>query len=258
MHTSFVLLLFLFGTMLIEKTNQELSPYRDVSSNNDDADKILLSSIRPVRFFENEPVPLSSSLVDDLTTLASVVYVLTLFVIVFILLAWITHYNAPCSSMVTSLVSTVTGLPEPIIHSVAFCGSCCLWCEGTWLFRRVHHFNLWMSNRVTRLVSRTCKMFFDRICPCCQPPDTPTNRSIIGKRSFFDSLHASSFARLGSLPAGLISMIHMSDHPSPPRVIVTGRDSMLFLFRSGKSLPEPVSVALYPQSPSMEKQSLRR
>ena len=57
-------------------------------------------------------------------------------------------------------------------------------------------------------------------------------------------------------------MIHMSDHPSPPRVIVTGRDSMLLLFRSGKSLPEPVSVALYPQSPvttpSMEKQSLRR
>lgn len=134
-----------------------------------------------VQFFQNEPIPLASSVVDDLTTLASAIYIISLFIIIFIFLAWITHYNAPCSSMITSILSTITGLPEPIIHSVALCGSCCVWCETTWLFRRIHQFNQWMSNKIKRFFSVTCKVLYDTICPCCRPPDTPSNRSIIGR-----------------------------------------------------------------------------
>lgn len=136
----------------------------------------------PARFFQNEPIPLASSIVDDLTTLASAIYIISLFIIVFIFLAWITHYNAPCSSMITSILSTITGLPEPIIHSVALCGSCCVWCETTWLFRRIHRFNQWISNKIKQFFSVTCKVLYDTICPCCRPPDTPSNRSIIGIR----------------------------------------------------------------------------
>ena len=226
MRTGFVRLLFLLHVLLIEHSHPEL-----------------LSEPETLHFFENEPVPLSASVVDDLTTLASAVYIVTLLIVVFILLAWVTHYNAPCSSMVTSLVSTVTGLPEPIIHSVAFCGSCCLWCEGTWLFRRVHHFNLWTSSRMIRLISGTCKMFFDTICPCCQPPDTPSNRSIIGKRS--SSIDLPTLFLLGSLPAGLISMIHVPDHSSPPRVIVTGRDSPVGLSLSFTQVFQNRSLSVY-------------
>jgi hypothetical protein len=146
-----------------------------------DSSSILTTQTEPILFFQNEPVPLASSVVDDLTTLASAVYIISLIIIVFVLLAWITHYNAPCSSIITSLLSTITGVPEPIIHSVALCGSCCMWCETTWLFRRIHQFNIWISNKIKQFVSVTCKVLYDSICPCCRPPDTPTNRSIIGK-----------------------------------------------------------------------------
>ena len=132
-------------------------------------------------FFENEPVPLASSVVDDLTTLGSTIYLTSLILIVFVLLAWITHYHAPCSSLITSIFSTITGLPVPLIHSLALCGSCCLWCERTWLFRRIHQFNLFLSNKISAFLSGTCKLFYDTLCPCCRPPDTPSNRSIIGK-----------------------------------------------------------------------------
>ncbi|UJR38309.1 hypothetical protein I4U23_030979 [Adineta vaga] len=159
-----------------------------------------------ISFFQNEPIPLSSSLVDDLTTLASTVYIISFIIVIFILLAWITHYNAPCSSLITSILSTITGLPEPIIHSVALCGSCCVWCEKTWLFRRIHQFNIWMSNKIKQFLSGTCKVLYDTICPCCRPPDTPSNRSLIG-----------------SLPANIIAMIRVSDIStlSPPRPTVT-------------------------------------
>ena len=137
--------------------------------------------IQPTLFFQNEPVPLSPSVVDDLTILASAVYIISLVIVIFILLAWITHYHAPFSSVITSVLSTVTGLPEPIIRSVALCGTCCIWCETTWLFRRIHQFNIWASNKINRFISVTCKVMYDTVCPCCRPPDTPSNRSIIGK-----------------------------------------------------------------------------
>ncbi|CAF1341180.1 unnamed protein product [Adineta ricciae] len=156
-------------------------------------------------FFQNEPIPLPSSLVDDLTTLASAVYIISFIIVIFLLLAWITHYNAPCSSLITSALSKITGLPESIVHSVALCGACCVLCEKTWLFRRIHQFNIWMSNKITQFLSGTCKVLYDTICPCCRPPDTPSNRSIIG-----------------SLPASIIAMIHVSDisllTPSRPTV----------------------------------------
>jgi hypothetical protein len=140
-----------------------------------------LSKTEPLLFFQNEPVPLASSVVDDLTTLASAIYIISLIILLLLLLAWITHYNAPCSSIITSILSTITGLPEPIIHSVALCGLCCIWCEKTWLFRRIHQFNIWISKKIKQFVSVTCKVLYDTMCPCCRPPDTPSNRSIIGK-----------------------------------------------------------------------------
>ncbi|CAF4256911.1 unnamed protein product [Rotaria socialis] len=162
--------------------------------------------IEPIQFFQNEPVPLAASVVDDLTTLASAIYIICLIVLILIILAWITHYNAPCSSVITSILSTITGLPEPIIHSVALCGSCCLWCERTWLFRRIHQFNIWISSKIQQFISGTCKVLYDTICPCCRPPDTPSNRSIIG-----------------SLPASMIAKISVPDtsKPSPSKTIVT-------------------------------------
>lgn len=141
-----------------------------------------------IDFFENEPIPLASSIVDDLTALGSTIYILSLILIVFILLAWITHYNAPCSSIITSIISTITGLPEPIIHSVALCGSCCVWCEHTWLFRRIHQFNLFLSKEITEFISETCKVFYDTICPCCRPVDTPSNRSLVGNENKDESM----------------------------------------------------------------------
>jgi hypothetical protein len=157
------------------------SPLHDGSLFN--SSSILSTKTEPILFFQNEPVPLASSVVDDLTTLASAVYIISVIILVFVLLAWITHYNAPCSSVITSFLSTITGLPEPIIHSVALCGSCCIWCEATWPFRRIHQFNIWISNKIKQFVSVTCKLMYDTICPCCRPPDTPSNRSIIGKCS---------------------------------------------------------------------------
>ena len=158
------------------------SLFSSIQTNVSETSSLLYSTTsQQILFFQNEPIPLASSIVDDLTTLASAIYIITLILIVFILLAWITHYNAPCSSMITSILSTITGLPEPIIHSVALCGSCCMWCETTWLFRRIHQFNKWISNKIKRFFSVTCKVLYDTICPCCQPPDTPSNRSIIGR-----------------------------------------------------------------------------
>ncbi|CAF0747990.1 unnamed protein product [Adineta steineri] len=78
--------------------------------------------------------------------------------------------------------------------NIALCGSCCVWCEKTWLFRRIHQFNIWISNKIKQFLSVTCKVLYDTVCPCCQPPDTPSNRSIIG-----------------SLPASIIAMINMPD-----------------------------------------------
>jgi hypothetical protein len=192
MHIGFRPFLFVICIFFSIHTNQGLNRHhsrifrrhRDGSQHN--VSLLVSSSVSPTRtepvlFFQNEPVPLASSVVDDLTTLASTVYIISLIVIVFVLLVWITHYNAPCSSVITSILSAITGLPEPIIHSVALCGSCCIWCETTWLFRRIHQFNIWISNKIKQFVSGTCKVLYDTICPCCRPPDTPSNRSIIGK-----------------------------------------------------------------------------
>ncbi|CAF1543943.1 unnamed protein product, partial [Adineta steineri] len=44
---------------------------------------------------------------------------------------------------------------------------------------RIHQFNIWISNRIKQFLSVTCKVLYDTVCPCCQPPDTPSNRSII-------------------------------------------------------------------------------
>jgi hypothetical protein len=188
MHIGFGLILFVICIFLLIQTNQGLRRHRSrifrrhrESSSHDDSFVDSSTRAEQLLFFQNEPVPLASSVVDDLTTLASAVYIISLIVIVFVLLAWITHYNAPCSSIIASLLSAITGLPEPIIHSVALCGSCCLWCETTWLFRRIHQFNIWMSNKIKQFGSVTCKVLYDSICPCCRPPDTPSNRSIIGK-----------------------------------------------------------------------------
>jgi hypothetical protein len=192
MHVGFSLFLFVICTFLSIQVNQGLQRHhprifrRHHDSSRHNVSLLASSSVSPTRtepilFFQNEPVPLASSVVDDLTTLASTVYIISLIVIVFVLLVWITHYNAPCSSVITSILSAITGLPEPIIHSVALCGSCCIWCETTWLFRRIHQFNIWISNKIKQFVSGTCKVLYDTICPCCRPPDTPSNRSIIGK-----------------------------------------------------------------------------
>ena len=187
MYAGFGLFLFLICIFLAIQTNQSfrrhrskiLRKHRDIPLDDDglfDSSTITESNL----FFQNEPVPLASSVVDDLTTLASAVYIISLIIIIFIVLAWITHYNAPCSSIITSILSTITGLPESIIHSVALCGSCCIWCEKTWLFRRIHQFNIWITSKIKQFVSTTCKILYDTICPCCQPPDTPSNRSLIG------------------------------------------------------------------------------
>ncbi|CAF1330671.1 unnamed protein product [Adineta steineri] len=193
MYAGFGLFLFIICFILLTHINQSFHHH-----SHDDIflDRILISStnVEPILFFQNEPIPIASSVVDDLTTLASAIYIISFIIIIFILLAWITHYNAPCSSLITSILSTITGLPEPIIHSVALCGSCCVWCEKTWLFRRIHQFNIWISNKIKQFLSVTCKVLYDTVCPCCQPPDTPSNRSIIG-----------------SLPASIIAMINMPD-----------------------------------------------
>lgn len=189
MHVGFVYILFVICIFLPIQTNQSLHRHHprifrrqgESALSNDTLFDLSSTRPEPIVFFQNEPIPLASSIVDDLTTLASAVYIIFLIIIVFVLLAWITHYHAPCSSIITSLLSTITGLPEPIIHSVALCGSCCVWCETTWLFRRIHQFNVWLSNKIKRFVTVTCKVLYDTVCPCCQPPDTPSNRSIIGK-----------------------------------------------------------------------------
>lgn len=163
---------------------QSIRKHRHISLHDDKPVNSSLESsnrIEPFLLFQNEPLPLASSVVDDLTTLASTIYVISLIIIIFILLAWVTHYNAPCSSIITTILSTITGLPESIIHSVALCGSCCVWCEKTWLFRRIHQFNIWLSYQIKQFISGTCKVLYDTICPCCRPPDTPSNRSLIGK-----------------------------------------------------------------------------
>lgn len=202
------------------QTNEALYRSRIFRRSVDDDDNS--SENRTVVFFQNEPIPLASSIVDDLTTLASAIYIVTVILVVFILLAWITHYNAPCSSMITSILSAITGLPEPIIHSVALCGSCCMWCETTWLFRRIHQFNRWISNKIKGFFSVTCKVLYDTICPCCQPPDTPSNRSIIGNyRNSFSTEPILSFFLSGSLPATIIAMINVPASPDPPAPIVT-------------------------------------
>ena len=196
MHAGYGLFLCLVLVRLSVRTNQDaleayfLTITGDYDVRTDDEslahDPLTTSTpIEPSRFFRNEPVPLASSVVDDLTALASVVYALSVVILLFIFLAWITHYHAPCSSVITSVLSTITGLPEPIIRSVALCGSCCIWCEGTWLFRRIHQFNVCVSTRVRRFTSVTCKLMYDTICPCCQPPDTPSQRSIIGTLDYF-------------------------------------------------------------------------
>ncbi len=192
MHAGFGLFLFVICIFIPIQTNQGFHrhysqnsrKHRDISSYDDslfDSSSVLLSKTEPLLFFQNEPVPLASSVVDDLTTLASAIYIISLIILLLLLLAWITHYNAPCSSIITSILSTITGLPEPIIHSVALCGLCCIWCEKTWLFRRIHQFNIWISKKIKQFVSVTCKVLYDTMCPCCRPPDTPSNRSIIGK-----------------------------------------------------------------------------
>ena len=192
MYFGFGLVLFVTCVISWIQTNQVLyrQPARIFrrhrrSSGNDinllNSSSILSTTAESLLFFQNEPVPLASSVVDDLTTLASAIYIISVIIIIFVFLAWITHYNAPCSSLITSILSAITGLPEPIIQSVALCGSCCVWCETTWLFRRIHQFNIWMSDRTKQFVSGTCKILYDTICPCCRPPDTPSNRSIIGK-----------------------------------------------------------------------------
>jgi hypothetical protein len=183
MHAGFGLFLFVVYICLPAQTNQDFRRHYSAIFRKRRNVPLDVSSklTEPILFFQNEPVPLASSVVDDLTILASAVYIISLIVCVFVLLAWITHYNAPCSSIITSVLSTITGLPEPIIRSVALCGSCCIWCEGTWFFRRIHQFNVWTSNKIKQFVSGTCKVLYDTICPCCRPPDTPSNRSIIGK-----------------------------------------------------------------------------
>jgi hypothetical protein len=192
MHAGFGPFLFVICIFLPLQTNQSFPRYhsgnsrthRAISSHDDSLlDPSIVSSTvsEPNLFFQNEPIPLASSVVDDLTTLASAVYLIFLITVIFILLVWITHYNAPCSSFITSILSAITGLPEPIIHSVALCGSCCIWCESTWLFRRIHQFNVWISVKIKQFVSGSCKVLYDTICPCCRPPDTPSNRSLIGK-----------------------------------------------------------------------------
>ena len=239
MHAGYGLFLYLILGRLFARTNQDtpdasfltITDGYDVPTEDESlADVPLVTStlIEPSRFFRNEPVPLASSVVDDLTALASVVYALSVVILVFIFLAWITHYHAPCSSVITSVLSTITGLPEPIIRSVALCGSCCVWCESTWLFRRIHQFNVCVSTRVGRFTSVTCKLIFDTICPCCQPPDTPSQRSIIGT---LDRLTSSSNPMLlvvlsGSLPASIIALIDVPDVPKPPssKPIVTGQN----------------------------------
>ncbi|CAF0719100.1 unnamed protein product [Adineta ricciae] len=213
MYSDFSVFLFVIFIFLPRQSIQENSDQvhlfrkiRSISSFDiDQADNS--TSDGSTNFFQNEPIPLPSSLVDDLTTLASAVYIISFIIVIFLLLAWITHYNAPCSSLITSALSKITGLPESIVHSVALCGACCVLCEKTWLFRRIHQFNIWMSNKITQFLSGTCKVLYDTICPCCRPPDTPSNRSIIG-----------------SLPASIIAMIHVSDisllTPSRPTVTV--------------------------------------
>lgn len=166
-------------------------------------------------FFQNEPVPLAPSVVDDLTILASTIYIISIMIVILVFLAWITHYNAPCSSMITSILSTITGLPEPIIRSVALCGACCVWCETTWLFRRIHQFNIWISSRINHLLSVSCKVTYDTICPCCRPPDTPSNRSIIGRLQFYLLLvyfHLWKVHCQLVLLLWLVSLIHLNRH----------------------------------------------
>lgn len=193
MHIGFVLILFVIYVFLLIQTDQTsryhhqhfLISRKHLKRTIDDDDDAFITlptpGLNPNIFFQNEPTPLDTSVVDDLTTLASATYIISVILIVFLLLVWITHYHAPCSSIITSLLSAVTGLPESVIHSVALCGSCCVWCETTWVFRRIHQFNIWLSNKIKQLFTRTCKILFDTICPCCQPPDTPTSRSIIGE-----------------------------------------------------------------------------
>ncbi|CAF1455952.1 unnamed protein product [Rotaria sp. Silwood1] len=207
MSTGFNLILFVICIFLLIRTNQGFHhhhrsqifrKYRHISLHNDSHLNSSLESSTKIEsnlFFQNESVPLASSVVDDLTTLASAVYIISLIIIIFVLLAWTTHYNAPCSSIIASILSTITGLPESIIHSVALCGSCC-----------------------------TCKVLYDTICPCCRPPDTPSNRSLIG-----------------SLPAGVIAMIQIPDTPNPslPKTLVTVVEST-----SVSSRPLTVNVDL--------------
>ncbi|CAF4635733.1 unnamed protein product [Rotaria sp. Silwood1] len=212
--------------------SQIFRKYRHISLHNESHLNLSLKSStkkESISFFKNEPVPLASSVVDDLTTLASAVYIISLIIIIFVLLAWITHYNAPCSSIIASILSAITGLPEPIIHSVALCGSCCMWCERTWLFRRIHQFNMWISSMIQKFISGTCKVLYDTICPCCRPPDTPSNRSIIG-----------------SLPAGIITIAQVPDIPNPssPKTVVTGKKLEP---TSASPRPLTVSVDLYSQ-----------
>ncbi|CAF3766322.1 unnamed protein product [Rotaria sordida] len=238
MSTGFNLILFVICIFLLIRTNQgfhyhrsQISrKYRHISLYNDSHINSSLESSTKIEsnlFFQNEPIPLASSIVDDLTTLASAVYIISLIIIIFVLLAWITHYNAPCSSIIASILSTITGLPEPIIHSVALCGSCCMWCERTWLFRRIHQFNMWISLKIQQFISGTCKVLYDTICPCCRPPDTPSNRSIIG-----------------SLPTGIIAVVQVPDTPNPssPKTFVT-----VVKPTSTSSKPLTVNVDLYSQ-----------
>ncbi|CAF3988605.1 unnamed protein product [Rotaria sp. Silwood2] len=240
MFTGFNSILFVICLFVLIQINQGshrhhqsqiFRKYRHISLHDDNHHNSSLESStkkESILLFQNEPVPLASSVVDDLTTLASAVYIISLIVIIFVLLAWITHYNAPCSSVIASILSTITGLPEPIIHSVALCGSCCMWCERTWLFRRIHQFNMWISCKIQQFISGTCKVLYDTICPCCRPPDTPSNRSIIG-----------------SLPAGIIAMVQVPDtpKPSPPKTRVTVLEPT-----SVSSRPLTVNVDLYTQS----------
>ena len=141
MPTDFDFILFIVYIVVHIATDrgfhaENFRKYRDTSSYQD-KDLDSPRQIEPLLFLQNEPVPLGSSFVDDRTALASTqrpkrgVYVAFLLTIIFVLLAWITHYKSPCSSLITSVLSVIIGVPELIIHSIVLCGSCYVSCERT-------------------------------------------------------------------------------------------------------------------------------